>query len=307
MTTAERPAALPPLAPSGPGEWTARRDADIRAVLADRRLTVPPPGPGGPPGTVAWLRASVSRFANGAEHRGRRALVEAELGRLDPGALRAAAHELAVDQLARCGRPGDRADVMSLLARRVPAAALAARLGLADPLRAAAAVTAVAACYFPGSGTGREQRADAETAWLVTALSPAGPDVTVARIAIMVQACDATAGLIGTALHLLQEGPGGDGARGRTRRRGRTGRRMPCWLRRSGAGPRPASSAAWPVPRPRSAASTSRRATGWCATSTRRAATRRRNRTARPLPGSPSAPGCGPALALIRRSRWRRP
>jgi cytochrome P450 len=209
MTTAERPAALPPLAPSGPGEWTARRDADIRAVLADPRLTVGPPGPAGPPGTVSWLRASVSRFANGAEHRGRRALVEAELGRLDPGALRAAGHELALDQLARCGRPGDRADVMSLLARRVPVAVLAAQLGLADPLRAAAAVTAVAACYFPGSGAGREQRADAETAWLVAALSPASPDVTVARIAIMVQACDATAGLIGTALYLLRDRPGG--------------------------------------------------------------------------------------------------
>jgi cytochrome P450 len=210
MTTAERPAALPPLAPSGPGEWTARRDADIRAVLADPRLTVPPPGPGGPPGTVSWLRASVSRFANGAEHRGRRALVEAELGPLDPGALRAAAHELALDQLARCGRPGDRADVMSLLARRVPVAALAAQLGLADPLRAAAAVTAVAACYFPGSGAGLEQRADAETAWLVAALRPASPGVTVARIAVMVQACDATAGLIGTALHLLQDRDGGE-------------------------------------------------------------------------------------------------
>jgi cytochrome P450 len=158
---------------------------------------------------VSWLRASVSRFANGAEHRGRRALVEAELGRLDPGALRAAGHELALDQLARCGRPGDRADVMSLLARRVPVAVLAAQLGLADPLRAAAAVTAVAACYFPGSGAGREQRADAETAWLVAALSPASPDVTVARIAIMVQACDATAGLIGTALYLLRDRPGG--------------------------------------------------------------------------------------------------
>jgi cytochrome P450 len=34
--------------------------------------------------------------------------------------------------------------------------------------------------------------------------------VTVARIAVMVQACDATAGLIGTALHLLQDRDGGE-------------------------------------------------------------------------------------------------
>ena len=173
MTTPDGPAALPRRsARPVRGEWTARREADIRAVLADPRFTVQPPGPGGPPGTVSWLRASVSRFASGAEHRGRRALVEAELGRLDPGALRAAAHELALGQLAGCGRPGDRADVMGLLARRVPVAALAARLGLADPLRAAAAVTAVAASYFPGSDARREQRADAETAWLVAALGP---------------------------------------------------------------------------------------------------------------------------------------
>jgi cytochrome P450 len=179
-------------------------------VLADPRFTVAPPGPGGPPGTVAWLRASVSRFAEGPEHHARRALVEAELGRLDPAALSAAARDLALGELARCGRPGDRADVMSVLARRVPLAVLAAQLGLADPLRAAAAVTAVAACYFPGTGAGREPQADAETAWLVTALSPASPELTVARIAIMVQACDATAGLIGTALHLLQDQAGGD-------------------------------------------------------------------------------------------------
>jgi cytochrome P450 len=212
MTTPDGPAVLPPpLASSGAGEWTASRDADIRAVLADPRFTVPPPGPGGPPGTVSWLRAAVSRFANGAEHRGRRALVEAELGRLDPGALRATAHKLALDQLAGSGRPGDRVDVMSLLARHVPVASLAERLGLADPLRAAAAVTAVAASYFPGSDARREQRADRETAWLVAALEPATLDLTVARIAIMVQACDATAGLIGTALHLLQDRPAAAG------------------------------------------------------------------------------------------------
>ena len=210
MTTPDGPAALlPPLASSGPGEWTARRDADIRAVLADPRFTVSPPGPGGPPGTVSWLRASVSRFANGAEHRARRDLVEAELSRLDPDALRAIARELAVGQLAGCGRPGGRVDVMSLLARRVPVTALAAQLGLAAPLRAAAAVTAIAASYFPGSDARREQQADAETAWLVAALGSARPDLTVARIAIMVQACDATAGLVGAALHLLQENTGG--------------------------------------------------------------------------------------------------
>jgi cytochrome P450 len=201
----------PPLAASGAGAWTARRDAGIRAVLADPRFTVPPPGPGGPPGTVSWLRAAGARFASGPEHRRRRAVVAAELARLDPAALHGAARELAGGELAGCGGAGDRAEVMGLLARRVPVAVLAARLGLADPLGAAAAVTAVAAGYFPGSGAGREAGADAGTAWLLAALRPAGPDLAVARITVLVQACDATAGLIGTALHRLAGSPA-DGA-----------------------------------------------------------------------------------------------
>jgi cytochrome P450 len=208
----------------GPGEWTLGREADIRAALADARFTVLPPGPGGPPGTVAWLRASVSRFAGGAQHRARRALIERELRQLEPAALGRAARQLAVSQLAAAGRPGDRADVMSVVARPVPAAALAAALGLAGPLTVAAAVNAVAAAYFPGADARREQQADPAVAWLVAALTGAGPaaaagtgplagrpaaglDLAVARIAIMVQACEATAGLIGTALHVLQDAP----------------------------------------------------------------------------------------------------
>ena len=66
-------------------EWTARRYADVQAVLADSRFEVAGAGPGGPPGTLPWLRASVSRFANGGEHRQRRARAIAELRQLEPG------------------------------------------------------------------------------------------------------------------------------------------------------------------------------------------------------------------------------
>ena len=75
----------PPVARSGAREWTARRYADVLAVLADSRFEVTGAGPGGPPGTLPWLRASVSRFANGAEHRQRRARAIAELRQLEPG------------------------------------------------------------------------------------------------------------------------------------------------------------------------------------------------------------------------------
>ena len=56
---------------------------------------VPDPGPAGPYGTLPWLRATVSRFANGETHARRRALVEALLAELDPAALREEAAELA--------------------------------------------------------------------------------------------------------------------------------------------------------------------------------------------------------------------
>jgi cytochrome P450 len=205
---------LPPLTRNGAGEWRACRDADIRAVLADPRFAVPEAGPGGPEGTVTWLRASVSRFANGAEHQRRRGLVIDELRRISPDRLRPDARHRAARALAGAGRPGAVVDVMSVLARRVPAAALAAGLSLADPVRAAEAVPAVAAAYFPGAGAEAERRADAATAWLAGALRevpgpPAGPELIAARIALMVQACEATAGLIGSALHRLQDAQGG--------------------------------------------------------------------------------------------------
>jgi cytochrome P450 len=199
------PAPLAPLTRSGAAQWTASRNADVRAVLSDDRFEVAAASPGGPVGTVSWLRASVSRFANGAVHQGRRELVTAELGRLDPAGLRSAAHRRTLGELAAAGGPGDLVDVMDRLARRVPMAVLAASMGMTDPEQAAAAVVEVAGGYFPAASAAAASRADGATAWLVEALAPADLDVVVARITLLAQGCDATAGLIGTALHLLQD------------------------------------------------------------------------------------------------------
>jgi cytochrome P450 len=199
---------LPPVARSGAGEWTACRYADVLAILADSRFEVAGPGragPAGPVGTLSWLRASVSRFANGAEHRQRRARAVAELRLLAPGQLRRAAHRRATAVMTAAVRPGQRFDAMALLARRVPMAVMAAGLGIVCPQDAARAAITIAAGYFPGSDRGAERRADAATARLADLLSPAGADVVAARIALMVQGCDATAGLIGLALRLLQD------------------------------------------------------------------------------------------------------
>jgi cytochrome P450 len=96
----------------------------------------------------------------------------------------------------------------------VPVEVLARALGFADPAAAAAAVAAVAPAYFPGSPAETQAAADAGVATLVELSGPDGAgdgtglERVVARIALLVQTCDATAGLIGNALHVLQDAGG---------------------------------------------------------------------------------------------------
>jgi cytochrome P450 len=221
MTNAEHQAGAGPQPPAGleaaaeftrsaaGSEWVASRYADVQAVLADDRFEVAPVADtGAVPGTIAWLRASASRFANGAEHQQRRALAVSELGPLDPRVLRADARQRAQAVLAAAGSAGDRIDAMSLLARPVPMAALAASLQAGDPAAAATAVMAAAAAYFGGADEPTTLAADAGTAALLDLLGPAATNVLVARITLLVQACDGTAGLIGETLRALQEAPG---------------------------------------------------------------------------------------------------
>ncbi|MEV0156769.1 cytochrome P450 [Micromonospora sp. NPDC050686] len=176
--------------------WSVTRYADVRAALHHRDLVVPTAEPAGPPGTLAWLRATVSRFSAPDRHAGRRAHAVAALAGLAPDELRAAA---ASATAAALDRAGDRLDVMAALARRVPLEVLAGRLGLRPPERAAPAVAAVAAAYHPGADADRVRRADAAVADLLALSPPAGREVTANRIGLLVQACDATAGLIGLA------------------------------------------------------------------------------------------------------------
>lgn len=198
----------PSLAQSGAaGEWVASRYADATLILSDGRFGVPEAGPPGEVGTISWLRASVSRFANGAEHDRRRACTVAELAGLEPDGLRRAAHRRARAVIASATTPGGRLDVMARLARAVPMTVLAAGLGIEPAEAAAHAVTDVAAAYLGAAPAAVAQAADAATAWLVDRLNPGSPDVIVARIGLMAQGCEATAGLIGIALHLLQDTP----------------------------------------------------------------------------------------------------
>ncbi|MEV4544871.1 cytochrome P450 [Micromonospora echinaurantiaca] len=180
--------------------WTVTRHADVRAALLEPACQVPV-APPGPPGTLAWLRGTVSRFSAPETHPGRRAAGTAMLAELDPDELREVAARHTGETL---DGAADRLDVMAALARRVPLRVLAERLGLTDPDAAVPAVTAVAAAYHPGADPTTVRRADRAVAALLALTPPDAPEVRANRIGLLVQAADATAGLIGAAArHVL--------------------------------------------------------------------------------------------------------
>lgn len=164
---------------------------DVRAVLADPAL-VPEllPAYNGPAGaSVAWLRATVARFSSGETHRRRRALVEAELARLEPAALR------------RAGAVGPDGDVRVRVVRT-----LAEALEMPDPGPVAEAVIVIAGAYFGGANAAAADpdvavAADAAVGRLVAHLA-SGPaddaawEAVANRIGLLVQACEATAALV---------------------------------------------------------------------------------------------------------------
>ncbi|WP_446215416.1 cytochrome P450 [Micromonospora sp. IBHARD004] len=195
----DTPACGPPV-PDVEGGWSVTRHADVTAMLTHPDCVVPT-APGGPLGTLAWLRGAVSRFSDPERHPARRAVGVVVLAKLDPDELRTAAGRLTEGEL---DRAGGRLDVMARLARRVPLEVLTARLGLADPAAAVPAVAAVAAAYHPGATPAAVARADRAVNTLLAMSPPAPPEVTANRLGLLVQACDATAGLIGAAArHVL--------------------------------------------------------------------------------------------------------
>lgn len=183
--------------------WSVTRHTDVCAVLADPGCAVPA-APEGRPGTLAWLRGAVSRFSGPDRHADRRAIGVAALAGLDPVELRTAAARRTEVEL---DRAGDRLDVMAWLARRVPVEVLAGQLGLADPAAAVPAVAAVAAAYHPGAEPAVIRRADRAVETLLAMAPPAPPEIAANRLGLLVQACDATAGLIGAAARYVLAAP----------------------------------------------------------------------------------------------------
>lgn len=213
----ETPPCGPPV--PGPDGWVVTRHADVLAVLTDPRCVIPA-APEAEYGTLAWLRGTVSRFSPPDRHPARRAISVAALQGLDPEELRVEAARSTAALLdaatlppspsgprtptsralgvAGDGASGRRVDVMAVLARRVPVELLAARLGLSDPVAAAVAVAVVATAYHPGASVEALAAADRAVAELLALSPPAPPEIAANRIGLFVQACDATAGLIGS-------------------------------------------------------------------------------------------------------------
>jgi cytochrome P450 len=170
---------------------------------------VPPVPSDVPPGSIAWLRASVARFSNGSDHVRRRALAVDALALIDVDSLR----EKAFARTHQIMTSFDTVDVMAEIARPVPVGVLAEALGLPD---VSADVTPVAAAYHPHVTPG----ADAEAALTRLIAVCGGPtELAAARIGLLVQACDATAGLIGNGLYASLTGKPAEQPVLRTRRR----------------------------------------------------------------------------------------
>lgn len=148
------------------------RHAEALAVLADTRYVPPPVRQDGREGTLAWLRAHVSRFSTGGAHAERRRLVVERLAALDPAELRAAARATTLE------RDGDW--------RGVPTEVLGAALGVKDT----STVAAAAAGYLSGEET---PEADAAVADLLD-------QADLPAVTLLLQAHAAVEGLIENAL-----------------------------------------------------------------------------------------------------------
>ncbi|KOU09039.1 hypothetical protein ADK86_02270 [Streptomyces sp. NRRL F-5755] len=156
---------------------------------------------------MAWLRARVARFSSGEAHVRRRALAVGPLGGEDAAdALRDAARVRTEALLEGVG-PGT-VDVMALVARVVPVEVLADFVGLPVTAETAGLVGHVAGAYHAHGVT--VPAADRALARLVTVCGGTWDEATAARIGLLVQAYDATAGLIGNAAHRMLSGDTGD-------------------------------------------------------------------------------------------------
>jgi len=172
---------------------------DVLTVLNDPSFIVPPVPDGDSPVGIRWLRATVSRFSTEEVHPRRRSLAVGEIAKIDTAPLHRAAFERTRSLLDTCAGP---IDVMAEVARVIPVELLAEAMGL--PTGLSVPVNTVARAYHPTANA--SPAADQAVAELVDACGGITDETTAARIGLLVQACDATAGLVGNAVFDMLQG-----------------------------------------------------------------------------------------------------
>lgn len=146
-------------------------------------------------GPMARLRGAVSRFNNGVEHTARRSAAVEEYGGVAVAALRTEVAARVREELAAARGGG--IDLMPL-ARAIPVGVLATALGVpAGSSGAVAEAVAVIAAAYPPGGAVDPGPADQAATRLEALLGHPGPGRFAALAVLLVQSCDATAGLIG--------------------------------------------------------------------------------------------------------------
>jgi cytochrome P450 len=173
--------------------------ADVRTVLDDPDFIVPPVPDDDSDVGIAWLRATVSRFSAGDTHPRRRSLAVDELAKIETAPLCRTAFEQTRSLLENRARA---IDVMAEIARVIPVELLAEAMGL--PAGLSVLVNTVARAYHPSVDASSAE--DQAVADLVDACGGAADETTAARIGLLVQACDATAGLVGNAVFAMLQG-----------------------------------------------------------------------------------------------------
>jgi len=185
--------------------WVVASTALVREALLHPALRVRPPGEpvpaalqGRPTGEVF---ARLVRMNDGAFHARHRPGVAAAAGRWDDAAAAAAARAAAEDLRGRIGPDA--------LLTALPVQAMARLLGVRDLDETVRCVQAFVQGIAGGASAAALDAADAAAETLMAQGEAQGLDPARAanRIALMQQALDATAGLIGNAVHLLQRRP----------------------------------------------------------------------------------------------------
>ncbi|MBC5783185.1 hypothetical protein H8N03_09540 [Ramlibacter sp. USB13] len=196
----------------GLGLWVASGPWLVEQALHHPQLRVRPPAEPVPPAlqgrAAGEVFAQLVRMNDGDFHARHRPGVEQAIVRWEESAVQRAAEESASDLVTRC-------DANALLSA-IPVQAMARMLGVPrDALDATVAwVHAFTRGIAAGASAGALQEADAATVALMAQGEREGlPHVRAAnRIALMQQALDATAGLLGNAIRAALDGAGGDAA-----------------------------------------------------------------------------------------------